>query len=324
MIILPVLICTVVGSSVLSPIKGDIVKYNYSKRDFTSLTTTLIGIVGVITLAGCLVFGQNFSAAISGFVRDTTGAVIPGTTVTAKHTETGLTRTVQSNEEGGYTMPQLPVGSYEMTAEKPGFKAQVRRGITLVVAQEAVVNLTLDVGDLAEKITVTEDTPIVNTTLSSVPGLINEQQIKEMPLNGRSFNDLLLLNTSVNDNRSNTAAGGPSFSIAGKRLETNRWTINGMDYIGTNSQGTANAPNGMSDQLLGVDAVREYNVLGHSYGAEYGKRSRGQVTGGTTSGTNQWHGAAFEYLRNNHLDARNFFSQETAPFKRNQFGGSLG
>src|SRR5881296_419641 len=226
------------------------------KKDFTRLTTTLIGIVGVIVLAGGLVYGQNFSAAISGFVRDATGAVIPGTTVTAKHTETGLTRSVRSNEEGGYTMPSLPVGSYEVTAEKPGFRQQVRRGITLVVAQEAVVNLTLDIGDLVEKITVTEETPIVNTTLSSVSGLINEQQIKEMPLNGRSFNDLLVLNTNVNDNRSNTAAGGPSFSIAGKRLETNRWTINGMDYIGTNSQGTANAPNGMSDQLLGNVRLR--------------------------------------------------------------------
>src|SRR5437899_9070874 len=294
------------------------------KKDFTRLTTTLIGIVGVITLAGGLVFGQNFSGAISGLVRDNTGAVIPGTTVTAKHIETGQTRTTQTGEEGGYTMPALPVGDYKVTAEKPGFKQQVRSGITLVVAQEAVVNLTLDVGDLAEKITVTEETPIVNTTLNSVSGLINEQQVKDMPLNGRSFNDLLVLNTNVNDNRTNTAAGGPAYSIAGKRQEVNRWTINGMDYVGTNSQGTQNAPNGMSDQLLGVEAVREYNVLGHTYGAEYGKRSGGQITVVTTSGTNQWHGAAFEYLRNNKLDARPFFSQDTAPFKRNQFGGSLG
>src|SRR5262249_54887149 len=131
---------------------------------------------------------------------------------------------------------------------------------------------------------------------------------------------------TVNDNRSNTAAGGPAYSISGKRQETNRWTINGMDYVGTNSQGTANAPNGMSDQLLGVDAGREDTVLGHTYGAEYGKRSGGQVTVVTTSGTNQWHGAAFEYLRNNKLDARNFFNagEGAPPFKRNQFGGSLG
>src|SRR6266705_5016139 len=324
MIIFPVLTCAAEHSSALSPIKGRRAMVNCRKRDFTRLTTTLIGIVGVTVLAGGLVFGQNFSAAISGFVHDTTGAVIPGTTVTAKHTETGLTRTVQTNEEGGYTMPQLPVGSYEVTAEKPGFRQQVRSGITLVVAQEAVVNLTLEVGDIRDQVTVTEETPLVNTTLSSVSGLVSQQQIKELPLNGRSYNDLLLLNTNVNDNRSNTAAGGPAFSIAGKRLETNRWTINGMDYVGTNSQGTANAPNGMSDQLLGVEAVREYNVLGHTYGAEYGKRSGGQITVVTTSGTNQWHGSAFEYLRNNKLDARRFFNQETAPFKRNQFGGSLG
>src|SRR2546429_9754504 len=109
---------------------------NWKKRDSKGLATTLIGIVGVILLAGGLVFGQNFSGAISGFVRDTTGAVVPGTTVTAKHTETGLTRTVQTSEEGGYTMPSLPVGSYEVTAEKPGFRQQVRGGITLVVGQE--------------------------------------------------------------------------------------------------------------------------------------------------------------------------------------------
>ena len=122
------------------------------------LAALLAGMVGLIGFGDGLVFGQSFSAAISGFVRDTTGAVVPGTTVTAKHTETGLTRTAQTNEEGGYTMPSLPMGSYELTAEKPGFKQQVRRGITLVVAQEAVVNLTLGVGDLVEKVTVTEDT----------------------------------------------------------------------------------------------------------------------------------------------------------------------
>jgi hypothetical protein len=292
----------------------------YLPAALVALMTALIG------LGNGPVFSQNFSAAISGSVRDATGAVLPGVSVTATHTETGLTRTVSTDETGDYRMPAIPVGAYEVRAELSGFKQQVRRGINLVVGQDAVVNLTLDVGDVVQQVTVTEEAPLVNTTLSSVSGLINEQQIKEMPLNGRSFNDLLVLNTNVNDNRSNTAAGGPSFSIAGKRLETNRWTINGMDYVGTNSQGTANAPNGMSDQLLGVDAVREYNVLGHSYGAEYGKRSGGQVTVVTTSGTNQWHGAAFEYLRNNKLDARRFFAagEGAPPFKRNQFGGSLG
>src|SRR5437867_8262637 len=204
MIILPVLICTVVGSSVLSPIKGRRVMVNRRKRDFTRLTTTLIGIVGVIVLAGGLVFGQNFSAAISGSVRDATGAVLPGVSVTAKHTDTGLTRTVITNETGDYRMPALPVGAYEVTAELSGFKQQVRRGINLVVAQEAVVNLTLDVGDLKDQITVTEDAPLVNTTLSSTSGLVTREQIKDLPLNGRSFLELMTLNSGVIANRSNT------------------------------------------------------------------------------------------------------------------------
>src|SRR2546428_13246434 len=142
--------------------------FNWRQRGFTKLATTLIGILGVIALASGLVFGQNFSEAVSGVVRDATGAVLPGVSVTAKHTDSGLTRTVLSSETGDYRMPSLPVGAYEMTAELSGFKQQVRRGINLVVAQEAGVNLTLDVGDIKDQVTVTEEAPLVNTTLNSV------------------------------------------------------------------------------------------------------------------------------------------------------------
>src|SRR6266700_3685161 len=306
--------------------------FNWRQRGFTKLATTLIGIFGVIALASGLVFGQNFSAAISGVVRDATGAVLPGVSVTAKHTETGLTRTVITNETGDYRMPALPVGAYEVTAELSGFKQQVRRGINLVVAQEAVVNLTLDVGDVKDQVTVTEEVAVVNTTLNSVSGLISQQQIKDMPLNGRSFNDLMTLNSGVIANRSNTTDSNvPSFSIAGKRPDSNRFTMNGMDYVGNNAGGTYTAPQGISGFLLGVDAVREFNVLGHTFGAEYGKRAGAQVTIVTTSGTNQFHGSVFEYLRNNALDTRNFFDVAKAPdptpvppFQRNQFGGAVG
>src|SRR5207247_3739266 len=119
------------------------------------------------------------------------------------------------------------VVEYGTPAENAGYKEQVRQGITLVVEQEAVVNLTLDVGDLAEKITVTEETPIVNTTLSSVSGLINQQQVKDLPLNGRSYNDLLLLNTNVSDNRSNTGARAVSYSTGGNGLGAKRWPTTG-------------------------------------------------------------------------------------------------
>src|SRR5438093_8571643 len=245
---------------------------NRSGGDFSRLATLLVGILGVIALASGLVFGQGFSAAISGVVRDPTAAVLPGVTVTAKHLESGQTRTVNTNESGDYRMPALPVGAYEVTAELTGFKQQVRSGITLVVAQEAVVNLTLAVGDIKDQVTVTEEAPLVNTTLSSTSGLINEGQIKDMPLNGRSFEQLLTLNTGTVNN--NVHSGGSSFSVGGKRTETNRFTMNGVDYVGDNATGQYIAPQGASQQLLGVDAVREYNVLGYTYGSEYGKTGR--------------------------------------------------
>ena len=292
------------------------------RRGLYSLGVFAAVMIGLIGSANAPVFGQNFSAAISGVVRDTTGAVVPGVSITARHTESGQTRTVISNENGDYRMPSLPVGAYEVTAELSGFKQQLRRGINLSVAQEVVLNLTLEVGNLQDEVTVNEEAPLVNTTLSSTAGLITGEQLKDLPLNGRSFHELMTLNTHTFDNRSN--AGGASFSVAGKRTENNRWTINGMDYVGDNATGQYISPNGISGQLLGVEAIREFNVLGHSYGAEYGKRSGGQVTAVTTSGTNQLHGTAFEYLRNSALDSRNFFDERVAPFKRNQFGGSLG
>src|SRR5439155_766020 len=245
-------------------------------------------IVAWIALGTCLVFAQISTATMSGVVRDGTGGVIPGVTVTIKHTDTGLTRTVNTTENGGYRMPSLPVGAYEVTAEKLGFKQQVRRGVNLVVGQEAVIDLTLEVGAVAEQVTVTEEAPLVNTTPSSTSGLITEQQIKELPLNGRSFDQLLMMNVGMVNNSSNVQNNAwTSFSVAGKRPETNRFVINGIDYIGGTAAGLYITPSGAGGQLLGVDAVREYNVLADTYGAEYGKRAGGQISIVTTSGTNQ-------------------------------------
>jgi hypothetical protein len=296
-----------------------------SLLELVRLGTTIIGLVALTT---CLVVAQGSTAAISGVARDTTGALVPGVSITVKHIESGLTRTDVTNEYGAYNMKLLPVGPYELTTELPGFKQQVRRGINLVVGQDAVVNLTLEVGAAAEQVTVTEEVPLVNTTLSSTSGLITEQQVKDLPLNGRSFDQLLTLNVGISNNTSNIGQGNgwTGFSVAGKRQETNRFLINGVDWVGGNSTGQFITPSGASGQLLGVEAVREYNVLEHTYGAEYGKRAGGQISIVTSSGTNQWHGSAFEYLRNSALDARNFFDQTIGapPFKRNQFGGALG
>src|SRR3989441_3190332 len=285
-------------------------------------------IVALIALGTCLVFAQTSTATILGVVKDTSGALVPGVSITVKHTESGLTRSVVSGERGAYTVPLLPVGAYEITTAMPGFKQAVRSGINLVVGQEAVVDLTLEVGANTEQVTVTEEAPLVNTTTSSTSGVITEQQVKELPLNGRSFDQLIALNAGVSNATSNTLNGNTwnMFSVAGKRPETNRFIINGIDWVGPSSTGQFITPYGVSGQLLGVEAVREFNVLTDTYGAEYGKRAGGQVSIVTTSGTNQLHGTAFEYLRNSAFDARNFFDQTVGapPFKRNQFGGALG
>src|SRR2546430_5354643 len=288
----------------------------------------IAAIVVLIALPTCLSFAQTSTATILGVVRDASGALIPGVSITVKHTESGQTRTVVSSERGGYNVPLLSVGAYEITTIMPGFKQALRTGINLVVGQEAVVDLTLEVGAAAETVTVSEEAPLVNATTSSTSGVITEQQVKELPLNGRSFDQLITLNVGVSNATSNTLDSGAwnMFSVAGKRPETNRFIINGIDWIGANATGQFITPEGASRQLLGVEAVREFNVLTDTYSAEYGKRAGGQINIVTASGTNQLHGSAFEYLRNSAFDARNFFDQTigTPPFKRNQFGGSLG
>jgi Carboxypeptidase regulatory-like domain len=292
---------------------------------FGRLGSAIILLAALVT---CEIFAQGSTATIIGVVRDTSGALIPGVTINVKHLDSGLTRTVLSSETGNYTVQSLPVGPYEITTNMPGFKQEVRRGIDLVVGQEAVIDLTLEVGANAEQVTVSEEAPLVNTTLALTSGLISEQQVKDLPLNGRSFDNLLLLNVNTTNPSGNVNNGAwNAFSVAGKRMEANRYLLNGLDWIGQNGTGQFITPMGTSRQLLGVDAVREFNVLPHSYGAEYGKRSGGQISVVTSSGTNQLHGTVFEYLRNSALDARNFFDQSAngaPPFKRNQFGASLG
>src|SRR5437879_8896222 len=245
----------------------------------------LTAIVVLIALQPCLAFAQTATGTIVGVVKDSSGAMIPGVSIAVKHTDTGQTRTAISSDSGSYNVPLLPVGAYELNTTMPGFKQQVRTGINLVIAQQAVIDLTLEVGAAAEQITVSEEAPLVNTTLSSTAGLITEQQVKDLPLNGRSFDQLLVMNVGVVNNTSNIGQGGgfTGFSVAGKRQETNRFMINGVDWIGGNSTGQYISPTGASGQLLGVEAVRQYNLIEHTYGAEYGKRAGGQVSIWTSS-----------------------------------------
>src|SRR3989442_13446930 len=229
-----------------------------------SLGRLVVAILVLIALGpNWLAFAQTATATIVGVVKDTSGALIPWVSITVKHTDTGQTRTAISSDSGSYNVALLPVGAYELTTTMPGFKQQVRTGVNLVIGQQAVIDLTLEVGAAAEQITVSEEAPVVNTTLSSTSGLITEQQVKDLPLNGRSFDRLLGLNPGVVNNSSNMGGGGnfPGFSVAGHRQVTNRFLINGVDWIGGDATHPVITPIGASSPLLGGQARPEYNVL---------------------------------------------------------------
>jgi hypothetical protein len=289
----------------------------------------VVFLAGTCSLFTGMMWGQ-VSATLTGSVKDASGAVIAGATVTVKHVETGLSRTVQTDANGSYTVPSIPVGQYEVTAENSGFKKEVRSGINLVVGQTGVVNFSLEVGAVEQQVTVTGEASLVNTTTSQTSGVVTEQQIKDLPLNGRSYDQLLALNANASyfSNGANGAARG-GFSLSGKRYETNRWLVDGIDYIGEDATGQLVLPTGSSGDLLGVDAVREFNAQGDSYGVQYGKRAGGQISVVTTSGTNNLHGDLYEFLRNTDVDAGSFFTSnipgaQPTTLKRNQFGGALG
>ena len=284
--------------------------------------------VPLLLLLICASAAAQVTAAISGKVEDASGAAMKGAAVTVKNLETGATRAVTSDDSGDFRALSLPIGPYQVRAAKAGFKTEVRNGVNLVVGQEAVVNLRLQIGELSQEVTVSEETPVVNTTTSSVSGLVGEREVKDLPLNGRSFDNLMTLNPGVVNyslkSANTSTSNGNTFSVAGRRPADNLVLLNGIEYTGSSQ--LAITPGGVSGNLLGIDAVREFNVQTDAYGAQYGKRSGAQIGVVTQSGTNLLHGTLFEFLRNNDFDSRSVFAQTpfVPPFRQNQFGGAVG
>jgi Carboxypeptidase regulatory-like domain len=281
--------------------------------------------------ATAMLWSQVVGSSVSGTIRDETGAGIAETVVSVKNTETGAERKLVTDGDGRYSAPSLSIGRYEVTANKDGFSAATKTGIELVVGQSTVVDLTLAVGEVRQAITVEAAPEVVNLTTHQVSGLVSERQVKDLPLNGRSYDQLVTLNPGIVNYTAERSGGvgtsnssvGNMFAISGRRPQENLFLLNGVEFTGASV--INNTPGGTSGQLLGVDAVREFNVVTDTYGAEYGKRPGGQVSIVTASGTNDLHGTAFEFLRNSVLDARNFFDQGSIPgFRRNSFGGALG
>lgn len=270
-------------------------------------------------------------ASIQGTVSDPSGGAIGSAAIRIKNLETGAERNQVTDEAGRYDAASLPVGHYEVRAEKPGFRSEVKTRISLVIGQRETVDLVLQVGDVRQTVQVEAVPNAVSVTTEDVSGLVGERQVKDLPLNGRSYDQLMTLNPGVVNYTSQRAGGigtsnsvvGNMFAVSGRRPQENLFLLNGVEF--TSASEINNTPGGVSGQLLGVDAIREFSVVKDTYGAEYGKRPGAQINIVTASGTNQVHGDVYEFLRDSALDARNYFDFASIPeFRRNDFGGSLG
>src|SRR3990172_2966696 len=272
--------------------------------------TSWIAGLTVLLAGGSLAIAQLPTATILGTVKDSTGAVVAGATLTVANVETGQSRAGVSGGDGSYRFSALPVGNYQVRAEHPGFRSEVRSGLTLTVSQEAVVNFTLDVGAIEQTVAVTAEAPLVNTTSGSLGGLVDEQRVADLPLNGRNFLSLTLLQTGVQEHTNRTQTGalaGTWFSSNGAPLRSNFYMLDGAsmaNLYGGNSSS-------ISGTTLGVEGIREFRVATNSFSAEYGMAMGSQMLIVSKNGTNAFHGSLFEYLRNSALDARNFFDLKT-------------
>src|ERR1700730_2408915 len=276
---------------------------------------------------------QVVGATVSGTVSDTSGAVTPGVSICIKNVATGNTTTAVTNGVGFYIAPNLRPGDYELTASAAGFATQARSGITLTVGEELLLNLTMQVGRVTETVRVTGEAPTVNLVTATLGGVTNAETIEEIPLNGRSWTDLAALDPGVHFVQDQPPINAPDRSkrglglqltISGGRPQQNNYLLDGV-----NINDYANAgPGSVLGGNLGTDAVAEFSVLTTNYSAEYGRTSGGVISAITKSGTNEFHGSAYEFLRNSALDADTFIDNAQQnpkpPFRQNQFGASAG
>jgi hypothetical protein len=303
------------------------------KRDSKKAALTLFtfSALALILLTSVPVYAQVSGATMTGTVSDASGAVIPNARVSIRNVATGEVRTATTNAAGFYTAPNLLPAKYEVTVTAPGFSTEVRSGITLTVGAQQLLNITMKVGQVSEKVQVTGEAPAVQLATSDISGVVSQTAVVELPLNGRDWTQLATLQPgviSVGSIQANTGTRdrahrgyGLQMAISGSRPTQNNYRIDGIsvnDYLN-------GGPGSVEGSTLGVDAVQEFSVLTSNYSTEYGRTSGGVINAITKSGTNEFHGDAYEFLRNSALDARNYFDGATIPeFRRNQFGAAIG
>ncbi len=290
------------------------------------MRAVLLFALGCVLATG-VATGQTVGASMQGTVTDQSGGTVARAQVIVINIGTGATLELQTDEGGRYRVPVLQPGEYEVHVTAQGFQPVARRGIRLTVGQDAVIDIAIQVGQVTDVVTVTGDASRINLTTGTVSGLVNDKMIRDLPLNGRSFQQLALLQTGVIAALAagNDVVGGrtPKITINGARPEQSSFLLDGTDINNVYNK----TPGSVGGVLLGVDAVLEFQVLTNAYSAEFGRSAGGVINAVTRAGTNATHGSAFEFVRNSRLDAKNFFDPKDKPippFKRNQFGGTAG
>ena len=284
----------------------------------------------ILLLAFANVYAQ-VTATISGTVTDSSGAILSGATVVVRNAGTDVAQTTSTDVQGRYSVPELPVGDYQVRVSAPGFQNMVRTGITLSVGAQSVVDFAMSVGQSQETITVEAQVSGVDTISTSVGTVIEPTQMRELPLNGRNYESLLDLVPGVTPVPATTGVFGAfygtqqNYSVSGSRPEGQLFLLDDTNTADFFNHGTGSGALGTS---LGIEGIAEFQTLTNTYSAQFG--GNGAVVNAVTkSGTNDFHGSAYEFLRNSALDARNFFDNSNPgggppEFRRNQYGGSLG
>jgi hypothetical protein len=297
---------------------------NTSEREHAMRKTLVLTLAAGMLCASAL---AQTTATISGTVWDQSGGVIPGAEIVITNLDTQQGRSVKTDAAGLYYAPALSSGSYKVSATATGFETVIQSGIILTVGTQQLLNFTLKPGQIAAQVEVQGEPPAVQVSNASVSELVDSQKVRALPLNGRSFDQLIYLQPGVNVA---TSAGsspnqgrGVKFSVGGARLTSNVFMLDGTDM--NDSQNFT--PGGAGGQLLGVESILEFQVITHNASAQYGRSMGGIINAVSKSGTNVLHGDLYEFLRNSALDAKNFFDDPAAPipgFVRNQFGASAG
>ena len=304
-------------------------------RSFRKFTTSFAILVTLFftLMAGVVAHAQVTGATVSGTVTDPSGGVVANATISATNTATAVTRETTSDSAGLYNLPNLIPGTYEVKVTSAGFSTAVQSNLTLSVGQQQQLNFSLKVGAATTMVQVTEEAPQIDLTSSALSGQVESETVRELPLNGRDWTSLAVLQPGVKPietqmSYATSARGnrgfGSEMTVSGQRSTFNNYRIDG---ITVNDYAMA-APGNVIGVVLGVDAVEEFEVLTGGFPAEYGRATGGVVNAISRSGTNQFHGAVYEFLRNSALDANDYFTRSAGnpipPFKRNQFGASAG